>query len=168
MAIIEASISGDAQVVARLGTLSQRMRETLVASTQRQWFRVQAEVVTSKLSGDPLHRRTGVLASSINVGAASTATAFEQSPATITGRVGTRVRYGRVYEDGGSFEIPAHQRKLTMVFGRPVAAREVSVRAHSATFPKRAFLRPTLEDMRSSILDAIESDIDQALSGEGD
>jgi phage gpG-like protein len=163
--MIAGTVTGDDLVVARLAGLPDKMRERLTDAMKRQWFKVQAAVVTGKLSGDPLHRRTGVLASSINVGGSDTATTFDDQPAQIIARIGTKVRYGKVHEDGGTFQIPAHERRLTQVFGRAIEERTVSVRAHTATFPQRSFLRSTLRDLGDQIKDDIRQAIAQAVAG---
>jgi phage gpG-like protein len=160
--MISGTVTGDARVLARFDSLSQTLRAALVESMKRQWFRIQAEVVTGKLSGDPLHRRTGVLASSINVGGPDTATAFTEDTTMIVGRIGTRVWYGAVHENGGTFTIKEHTRTINQAFGRAISPREVSVRAHTMTTPQRSFLRSTLREMRGSVLDAIRADMARA------
>lgn len=153
--MIEARVTGADRVVVRLQSLPDRLRSALKDSMQRQLFRLQAAVVTGKLSGDPLHRRTGNLASSINQRLTDDGT-------SIVGQVGTKVRYGAVHENGGTFQIPSHERTITQVFGHAVTPHAVTVRAHSATFPQRSFLRSSLRDLRSSILDALNADVASA------
>ena len=161
--MIVGTVTGDAAVVARLQGLSPKIRQGLTQAMQVQWFRIQTATRRQKLSGDPLHRRTGVLASSINVGGGQTVTTFEDRPEAITARVGTRVRYGAVHENGGTFQVPAYTRHITKVFGRPVTPREVAVSAHSVTFPQRSFLRSTLADLKPSIIAAIEAAVSDAV-----
>jgi len=155
MSLVEATLTGDTAVIARLERLPSTMRQAVVDAMRKSWFEVQTAVVRGKLSGDPLHRRTGNLASSINVGGAGSETTFDEGGDQIVGRVGTNVRYGAVHEYGGTVEIPAHERTITQVFGRPVSPRTVAVRAYQAHFPERSFLRSTLAEMR----DKIQSDI---------
>lgn len=159
MSLIEATVTGDDKVAARLQAAPSRLRAAIIASMQRQLFRIQAAVVTGKLSGDPLHRVTGALASSVN-------TKLTEGADEIVGRVGTRIRYGAVHENGGTFQIPAHTRHVTMVFGRSVAPHDIEVAAHSATFPARSFLRSTLTQLRGSVIDALRADAARA-AGDG-
>jgi phage gpG-like protein len=161
--MIVGTVTGDAAVIARFEALPAKVRAALVDAMKREWFRIQAAVVTDKLSGDPLHRVTGVLASSVNVGGTDTATAFEETPAEIIGRIGTKVRYGVVHEKGGTFSIPAHERTISQVFGRPVTPHAVSVRAYTATFPQRSFLRSTLDEMAPAVRASIERAVAEAL-----
>lgn len=155
--MIEVNVTGADKVVARIASMSDVIRAALRASMQSQLFRLQSQVVTGKLSGDPLRRRTGNLASSIN-------SRLEEGGDGFTGTVGTKVRYAAVHEYGGTFTIPAHTRNVTTVFGRSVAAHSVEVRAHSATYPMRSFLRSTLSDMSSSIRDALAKSVMEAVN----
>lgn len=151
MSLVQGTLTGDAQVVARIGSLSARLRQQIVDDMRRLWFGLQAAVITEKLSGDPLHRRTGNLASSINVGGSQSTSEFIEGQDEIVGRVGTNDRYGKLHEYGGTFAVPAHERQITMVFGRPVTPHAVLVKAHNVTFPERSFLRSTLRDRSSQI-----------------
>lgn len=157
--MIEATITGDKLVLAHLEKLPSNLRKAISDSVRRQWFRIQAEVVRGKLSGVPLHRRTGNLASSINVGGTDTATSFEESDTEVTGRIGTKVRYGAVHEYGGTFTVKEYQRRVT---SRLLGEHEVTVKAHNVTYPQRSFLRSTLADMRPSVLEAIRADVARA------
>ncbi|HXN32447.1 MAG TPA: hypothetical protein VN894_11315 [Polyangiaceae bacterium] len=150
--MISGFVTGDAEVLARFSALPGTMRKAVSDAVKREWFRVQIAVVKQKLSGDPLHRVTGVLASSINVGGAQTATSFDETETSITARIGTRVRYGAVHELGGTFQIPEHGRLGHMV------------RAHSATFPQRSFLRSTLAEMGPSIRENIARAVGNAIA----
>jgi len=148
--MIEVKVSGAEQVVARIASMSDQIRTSVRAEMQRQLFAIQANTVTGKLSGDPLHRRTGVLASSIN-------TQFLEDASGFTGRVGTKVRYAAVHEYGGVFDVPAHTRRVSQVFGRAVSLHEIEVRAHQAHYPERSFLRATLRAMESQVRSALET-----------
>lgn len=161
MSLVEGQITGDASVIARLEKLPSSMRQAVVDAMRKSWFEVQTAVVRGKLSGDPLHRRTGNLASSINVGGAGSATTFDDGDAEIVGRVGTNLKYAAVHEYGGTVEVPEHERTITQVFGRPISPRTIAVQAHTAHFPERSFLRSTLAEMR----DKISADIEAAVSG---
>ena len=161
--MIEGTVTGQDAAVVRISSISDKVRASLRDSMQRWWYRLQAQVVTSKLSGDPLHRRTAVLVSSINVGGAQTATEFTETDTEMIGRVGTKVRYGAIHENGGTFAVPEHLRTITQVFGHPVTPRIVAVRAHSVTFPMRSFLRSTIRDMSTQIREGIKADIAKAV-----
>lgn len=146
--MIEANVTGTEAVIAHLDSLGDNVRAALRAAITAQAFDLQGKTVTGKLSGNPLKRRTGNLASSINV-------EITEDSSSITGRVGTNVAYAAVHEYGGTFEIPAHSRRVTEVFGHEVAAHDIEVRAHSATYPERSFLRSTLRDNADQLREAI-------------
>jgi phage gpG-like protein len=157
--VIEVEITGTDAVVARLESMSDKIRQSLRDAMQQQWYALQSYVVTEKLSGDPLHRRTAFLASSIN-----TDSTFTDDATSIVGRVGTKVIYGRVHEYGGTFTIPAHERRVTSVFGHPVAGGVTTVRSHSATFPERSFLRSSMRDLSSQIREAMQQAVADAIA----
>jgi hypothetical protein len=149
--MITVDIIGEERLVARFKGAPQLIRERLLRAVRLEWLRLQGYIVASKLSGQVLKRRTGNLATSINAGGPSTASAFIEGPLEIVGRVGTKVWYGRVHELGGAFQIKPHVRTITQVFGRPIAPTQVQVRAYTAHFPERSFLRSGLRDMSSTI-----------------
>ena len=138
--MIRAEITGVDDIKARLQGLPDKLRAELVRTITEDAFSLQAHIVTDKLSGQVLHRRTGNLASSINTKIGGSATSVE-------GTVGTNVGYGRIHELGGTFRIPEHERRIN----RGGIQDSVLVRAHSATFPKRSFLASSLQDMSTRI-----------------
>ncbi len=161
MAVV-GTVYGTEQVLARLRAMPDRVRQSLVDAMKVQWFSLQAKTV-GKLSNDVLRRRTGVLASSINVGGQGSATEFLDTPGEIVGRVGTRVKYAAVHEYGGTFSVKAHDRTVGQVFGRPVNPFQQHVRAHDVVFPERSFLRSSLRDMSGQIRDSIAAAVRSAV-----
>lgn len=160
------TVYGDNFVEARIRALPEKIRQKLVNAMKVQWFALQAKVVRSKLSGQVLKRRTGNLASSINVGGPMSATAFLDrfgSGDQIVGRVGTKVWYGAVHEYGGNFQVKAHQREITQVFGRPVSPHKVDVRSYTMNVPERSFLRSSLQDISGQMRSAIAASIKETL-----
>jgi len=137
---------------------------TLINAMKIQWLKLQRLIITQKLSGQVLKRRTGNLASSINVGGPMTATDFFATPAEIIGRVGTKVWYGKVHEYGGSFTVKAHDREVSQVFGKSVTPFTQHVRSYTANFPERSFLRSGLKDMSSQMRDAIANAVKESLA----
>lgn len=161
---IDVRIVGDKEAVAYLKSMPATIRKGLSDGIKKQWFRLQAHVVSQKLSGQVLKRRTGVLASSINVGGGQSASEFiDSGSGDIIGRVGTKVRYAGVHEYGGTVNIPAHQRRLTMVYGKPVTPKMINVSAHNARFPERSFLRSSLRDRRAEIIAGLTQAVGEAI-----
>lgn len=161
---ITGTVYGDTQVVARLQAMPDKLRMKLVDAMKVQWFNLQSVIVRSKLSGQVLKRKTGNLASSINVGGTNTATEFVDQGNQIIGRVGTKVWYGAVHEYGGSFTVKAHQREVTQVFGREVTPHKVDVRSYTMKVPERSFLRSGLQDVSSQMREAIAASIREGMS----
>lgn len=119
-------------------------------------FKLVGMVKADKLSGQALHRRSGRLSRSINA---------QFTDDGKTGVVGTNVVYGKAHESGGTFNIPEHMRMMKQAFGRPVKnPREITVRAHTATFPQRSFLASALRDLEPQIKPAVEKAVKGVIS----
>lgn len=138
--MIRMTLIGGRETVARFQSVSQQIYESLRDAIQTEWFGLQAYVVTSKLSGQVLKRRTGLLASSINVGGPQSTSEFSASDSYIVGKVGTAVQYAAIHEYGGTIE-------RTSSLGKQ----------YSQTFPERSFLRSGLQDRQSQIRTAIDA-----------
>lgn len=152
MARVTGTVVGKDAVLAKYRARRYAIVDRLYRSMLEQMARLAEYVRARKLSGQVLRTRTGTLRRSIHPGA-------KVEGNTISGTIGTNVEYAHVHENGGLFRIPAHSRTLTMVFGQPVAPRPIAVRAHNAVFPQRAFLRPSLEERRSSIVAALRKTV---------
>lgn len=152
MSFITAEVIGKDEVMERM----QKRKQTLVARIKAvmllQMEKLARYVRTDKLSGQVLKNRTGTLRRSIHAD-------VEAETDAVTGIVGTNVSYGKIHELGGTFQIPASYRNQTQAWGRPIVPRMVFVRAHSATYPQRAFLRPSLDEKRESILAALRTEV---------
>lgn len=159
------TIYGDDKVEAALSRLPSLLKEALSRAMRVQWLDLQRYIITSKLSGQVLRRRTGVLASSINVGGDQTASEFLEDDQQIVGRVGTKVWYGAVHEYGGSFRVKPHERTITQAFGREITPRTIQVSGYDVHFPERSFLRSGLSDRSSQIRDAIAASVRSNLQG---
>ncbi len=147
----------DSNLRLRLQAMPERVRTALRRAVTVSAIDVQAKV-QAKLAGPVLNERTHHLHDSIHY-------EIEDDSSSVTATVGTNVRYARVHEFGGTVDIPAHLRRLTMVFGHPVeTVRDVLVRAHKATFPERSFLRSTLREETPAIQDRLEKAVRQAVA----
>lgn len=161
--MIRIDLVGSDAVVARFQRMPQAVRQTLSVVMKRIWLDLQASVVRTKLSGQVLKRRTGVLASSISVGGPQTASEFQETSTEITGIVGTRVHYAAVHEYGGQKDYviePSSAKALRFQMGgRTVFAKRV----HHKALPERSFLRSTLNDKSSQIKADIEAALLEAM-----
>lgn len=151
---------------AKFSGFSEKLRSELVPAIESFLIFLQSYIRANKLSDDPLHRRTGKLTDSINY------SAVKQTEHDISGTVGTNLRYGRVHELGGTFNIPEYVRRTSAVESlremgwSSKAAKgfkfETTVRAHTATYPQRAFLMPSLRENESKFKDMIQEAADKA------
>ena len=158
--VFEIKFQGAEELLAKYLEGPERIREILEHEMLRQMQQTADLSRTNYLSGDPLHRRSGQLSRSINPKASSTAT-------EVTGSVGTNLPYGAVHEYGGTITIAEHMRRT----GRAATGERMklltkggkvragvhhtatgTVRAHTATYPERSFLRAPLTQRREEIM----------------
>jgi phage gpG-like protein len=136
-------VRGDERVVAWLGAIGTDARQALLDIMNTVGIDVQTWVVTEKLSGQVLHRQSGHLSASINQ-------KVREANTTVSAVIGSNNEfgaYGATWEYGGTFTIPAHERMMTMAFGKPMKnPRMVQVRSFQRTFDERSFLRSSLRD----------------------
>lgn len=137
------------RAIARLHAFSPKLMQTLPPHVERYAIYLQSYVREHKLSGDPLHRRSGNLSNSINYQPISV------SENSVETAVGTNLPYGRVHELGGTFQIPAHM----AVSSR---GKEYMVRQHEATYPQRAFLSPSLQETTGSFVYEVSQAVREA------
>lgn len=126
---------------------------SLLTRMDRLMIELQSYIVRNKLSGNPLHRVTGVLASSVQTIPA------EAHGRTISAGVVSSAGpafYGQIHELGGKhpFDIlPTRAKVLRFVSnGEVVFARAV----HREPLPARPFMSPALEEMREHIIVAMQ------------
>jgi hypothetical protein len=124
-------------------------------------FQLQSKIVTEKLSGNPLHRRTGTLAGSVRV------TPAEVAGAKITAEVlagGGPAFYASVFEEGCApyqiFAVKARALRF-VVGGREAFAKSVQ---HPAMYAP--FMRPSLEEFTPQIRSELQSALDAELKKE--
>lgn len=138
-----------------------------------------------KLSGPVLKNQTGTLRRSIHERLEEAAEYIKGVVGSFAGYVnpkggGEAAGYARLHEYGGTFEVPAHERRigynadserirlLTKAGGikKGVANYSVvQVKAHKITFPERSFLRSSLKDEQKKIVKELRYSMNQALSG---
>lgn len=154
---ISAVILGRQKLLARWEMLKTTLVPKMRDSMLRHMAMLAEYVRAEKLSGQVLRNITGTLRRSIHPDAQVEGT-------KVTGIVGTNVEYAKVHERGGTFHIKEHERMQTQAFGRPMVPRMVTVSAHNATFPKRAFLLPSLQEKRDDLLKGLTSDLREMLN----
>lgn len=124
------------------------VRDNLRTALRRQGVRVLA-LVKAKVSGPVLKNRTGTLRRKLNV-------QFSETANELLASVGLKLAYATAHEYGfdGTVSVKEHLRRVTQVYGRPLAAPVMAtVRAHEAhmKLPERSYLRSTLREEAPSI-----------------
>lgn len=133
----------DRSIQLKLSNLPRKLQERLTMSMIYLTQTLRNYIITDKLTGGVLNRRTGDLARSIQ-------DKVESSASAVIGTVystGHASIYGRIHEYGAVF-----QRYVHMAWGREMKE------PHSVTFhyPERSFMRSSLRDMREQILSNLQ------------
>jgi phage gpG-like protein len=161
---LTAYVLGREKYLAAVKAMPGGVRLALLREMSRIVVYLQRLVKSNKLSGDPLHVRTGVLRNSIYA---------IVDPTTITGIVGTNVHYGRVHEYGftGDVWVPDHLRRHAYVMrgeetirvklkskakGKITGASMVHGHLMRMNLPERSFLRSTLWEEAPTIREALQ------------
>lgn len=148
--MISGTIIGSERIAAKFD----RMREQALPKLKRRIARIvtklQARVVTNKLSGQVLKVRTGTLRRSIH-------NEVTVSSGSVTGIVGTNMEYAAFHEYGfhGTENVKEHMRTIKQAFGQPLKSpKKITVRAHTrkVDYPEHSFLRSAFADMRQEIM----------------
>ena len=159
--MITAYLVGDEQLLERLRALPDAINSGLARSITQLGIDLQRNVRQDKLSGQVLRSRTGALKSSIDL-------RIDQGARSVSASVFTDLRYGAAQEYGfaGTVSVGASLRWIREAFGRPIAEKTISVRAHNRRMdlPERSFLRSGLEDMTPAIRAAVEAGVAEATS----
>lgn len=182
--MVSVAVTGDKAVIAKLGRASERINARVAAGMKYTLMGMQATVQSKKLvGGNPLHQRTGALSRSVH---------WDITPENgiAVGRLyagGETAKYAGIHEYGGTFNIPAHPRVAAWLGGRGIGrsmkvkkalrmyrggrgryAQAIEfqsqiVRAHTATYPERSFLRSTLAEWKDRFLDAMKQAVTSTL-----
>lgn len=165
---IQITVRGSDELQAKYRRISGSIVSLLAQVMQSEMTQLADYVRATKLSGDPLHRRTGALSRAVT-GQAQVQGSF------VVGKIGTSgIPYAYVHEVGGTFQIPAHTRRvgygakeerirlLTKQGKVRAAVKSMSrgmVKAHTATYPQRAFLHPSMTENKDKILSALRDGV---------
>ena len=142
-----------------LQEISPKLRDILAEKVNGFSIGLQSYIVGSNLQGGtPLHRRSGTLSDSITVGP------IEQTQHSVSQVTGTNVEYAHVHELGGTFDIREHLRRMTLsgITGQKHDAL-VTVRAHQATYPKRAFMKPSVQEKSGEFTQAVAEAVAESI-----
>jgi phage gpG-like protein len=148
--MIEAII--DSAVLQRVAQFGPRLQAGVERSIRQIVIEGQSEIVRNKLhGGTPLFSRSGNLARAVRQD-------VEADGSAITGTIGVdrTAPYGAVHEYGGTFDVREHISTSRL-------GNQFTVKAHSATYPERSFLRSWLAENQSRIVSEIEQAAGEAI-----
>lgn len=147
------------QAVQFLGQYPQMAMQRLVKILTKIGIDLSGWVQQQKLQGQVLHHRTGWLSSHVHP-------QTKQQGMSVTTTVGidkNAVPYAAIHEFGftGQENVRAHQRTISMAFGRPIEATTIEVGAFTRTMhmPERSYLRSSLRDRRDTYIEWVRGGI---------
>lgn len=158
--MLNISLVGDREFIAKLDAMPQKVHAALLKKVTELAFKLESKIKI-KLSGEVLNVRSGALRASI-------ANQVNDTSTSVTGRAFSSgdVRYAKVHEFG--LTIPAHEivpskasALAFMMGGKQVFFKHVNVPA--VTMPERSFMRSTLGDMQSEIVDGLKAAVREGL-----
>lgn len=159
--MISGSLVGDGVLLDRLQQMPEVARAGVARAIAQLGIDLQTNVQQNKLSGEVLQVRTGSLRQSIMV-------QIDQTDTSTSATVSSNLPYAAVQEYGfaGTVSIRAGLRQIKEAYGRPIAAKAVSVRGYSrrVDLPERSFLRSALDDMTPDISVGIKDALREAIS----
>jgi phage gpG-like protein len=145
--MIDLQMIGADAIFARLDSLVPRLTAELQTSVGDLALRLTRMIQQDKLSGAVLQARSGQLQRSIRP-------VIESDGTTVTASISADVPYAAAQEFGfhGTVSVRQHLRRIKQAFGRPIAEKTITVRAHPMrmNLPERSFLRSALADLQAS------------------
>lgn len=157
--MISLTAVGDAELVQKFDRFPAKLHDEVKKGLGRLALKLARNVQRDKLSGQVLNVRTGRLRRSIT-------DLVEDNGDVVSGIVSTPVKYARPHEEGfhGTVTVREHMREIKQAFGRSIAPRQITVRAHDMkmNLPERSFLRSALADMRAS--GAVTTELEAAIA----
>jgi phage gpG-like protein len=162
--MIGLQITGDTALLAKFDATTGKVRAAAKSSLDMWATELAGYIKMSKLSGNPLHRRSGKLSSSVYPDKRETA-------GTISGgaRAGLDVPYAKAHEYGmqRNVVVSAFHRMQTMAWGKPMAnPREVLVNQHSSyvNLPERSYMRSALREQAPEGIAELRAAVREAIA----
>jgi hypothetical protein len=148
--------TSETKVSIRLGVISENITEELLKTISEIVQELQAYVITGKLSGQVLHRRSGKLIRGIK-------RRVYTGKRGVFGVLTTTAPYGLAHEFGvkKTERVREHLRAVKN-------GASVRIRAHARKidYPKHPYMRPAFKELQSSIRERIEDAIAVGVSKE--
>lgn len=153
MSFFEVTVRGDKELITKLGAMPDSVRKELRREVNLLGIKM-LQLIQSKLRGPVLHYITGQLFRSIQL-------RVTESSSAIFARLFSAgdVVYAGIHEYGGTINIPeirpVNALALRFAPGGGEAIFRMYARAHTVTMPERSFMRSSLDDMRSEIIEGM-------------
>ena len=159
--MIGVQITGDSALVTKLEETTGKIKAAAKSSLDMWATELAGYIKMNKLSGDPLHRRSGNLSSSVYPDKRETAD-------TISGgaRAGLDVPYAKIHEYGGL--IPAHQvvarnaKALAFTVGGMLRFAK-SVQIPDVQMPERSYMRSALREQAPEGIAELRAAVKEAI-----
>ncbi|HXP71761.1 MAG TPA: hypothetical protein VOA88_20970 [Candidatus Dormibacteraeota bacterium] len=148
------------RLLVKLQGMSPRFVEVVATKLRALMFQLQSKIVSEKLSGQVLHRRTGVLAGSVRT--LPVTVAGNQISSGVASSSGPAF-YGKIHEVGGSrpYQIFATKARALQFMQGPRTVYAQNIIHPPAKM--RAFMRPSLIESAQEIRNELQAAIDEEL-----
>jgi len=160
--IVNITLVGDRQIIARLDSMPQAVNEALYAKVLSLSLKLEAYVKTNKLNGQVLNRITGALSRSIH-------SKVERAVSAVFGMVFSSgdVKYAGIHEYGGVTPphviVPKKANVLAFMGKSGKMTFAMRVNHPGSKMPERSFLRSSLTDMSAQISTEMKTAVVQAV-----
>ena len=151
--MISIQFTDDNAAQARLRTIGDTLKSGIARAVAKLGIDLQNNVQQSRLRGQVLQVRSGLLKQGIGV-------RVEQSVAAVTATVGGDVGHAAAQQfwSTGTMNVRASLRRIKIAFGRPITATTIGIGGYSRRMDllQRSFLRSTLVDLAPFISERME------------
>ena len=165
--MIQIEIVGSDKVVAWLGSLNERVKAEVTQQMRLDAYDLQTYIVTQKLAGQVLRRRSGNLAAAVGY-------RVEEQANGVIGIVAVSketIPYAAIHEYGGTIKHPGGTAYMVTASGslfianaNPISQSLPRTRAHAIPMPARSYMRSALADRRDIIVQHIEAAVRRGLA----
>lgn len=166
--MIGLQIIGSERVVTVLGEAPAKIEAAAKSSLDAWATELAGYIKASKLSGDPLHRRSGRLSASVHPVTAQTGTTVEGGAGG-----GAGVPYAKIHEFGGTINHPGGTAYfVSSELGRAVFVSNASAMAdrlprtkpHSIPMPERSYMRSAFNERAPSGIEQLRAAVKAAIA----
>ena len=147
--MLDIKVVGEKKLIRKFEEIAKNNPGKLLRTMKKAVFMIRRDVVEKKLSGQVLNVQTGTLRRSITG-------KVEKKGTDIIGKVGTNVKYGRLWEKGGT--IRAHRIEPVKAEALHFFYKGAEIFCKSANIPARKvkprpFLAPVIKEKTPAIME---------------